>query len=169
MDVSVWEAIFMLVVLKVPMVYLAVVLWWALRATPESSGGADSDGWIRPLTPCGWDDWKRRRSVATATTPGTAVRADARSGADASRMSAMESPQHADRVSGFLCACSFALSGIALARHPALLATTAIVVALVAVRMTKSHRTLAAAAVLIATLAFFFGMVIAVLTDSDLY
>ena len=106
---------------------------------------------------------------ATATTSGTAVRADARSRADASRMSAMESPQHADRVSGFLCACSFALSGIALARHPALLATTAIVVALVAVRMTKSHRTLAAAAVLIATLAFFFGMVIAVLTDSDLY
>ena len=84
-------------------------------------------------------------------------------------MSATETSQNADRVAGFLCAFSFALSGIAVIRNPALLATAAILVALVAVVMTRAHRTLAAVAVAVATLAFVFGMVIAVLTDSGLY
>ena len=74
-----------------------------------------------------------------------------------------------DRVAGFLCAFSFALSGIALVRNPGLLAPVAIVVALVATRMTESHRTLAAMAVLASGIAFFFGMVIAISTDSPLY
>jgi hypothetical protein len=78
-------------------------------------------------------------------------------------------PRSADRVAGFLCAFSFALSGIALARTPGLLAPVAILVALVAVRMTEAHRTLAAAAVLVSGLAFFFGMVIAITTDSSLF
>jgi hypothetical protein len=76
--------------------------------------------------------------------------------------------QHADRVAGFLCAFSFALSGIAIARSPALLATAAIVVGLVAVRMTHAHRTLAAVAVTVAGCAFVVGMVVAVLTDNGL-
>jgi hypothetical protein len=60
-SISVWEAIFMLVVLKIPMVYLAVVVWWAVRAEPHPSGGGEEVGVLEPLTPCGWDDWKRRR------------------------------------------------------------------------------------------------------------
>ncbi len=84
-------------------------------------------------------------------------------------MSAPEAHAHADRVAGFLCAFSFALSGIAIARNPALLATAAILVALVAVTMTRAHRTMAAAAVAVATAAFVLGMVVAVLTDSGLY
>ena len=75
----------------------------------------------------------------------------------------------ADRVAGFLCAFSFALSGIALARTPGLLAPVAILVALIAVRMSEAHRTLAAAAVAVSGLAFFFGMVIAITTDSSLF
>jgi hypothetical protein len=59
--VSAWEAIFMLVVLKIPMVYLAVVVWWAVRAEPEVTDDGDEVGVLTPLTPCGWDDWKRRR------------------------------------------------------------------------------------------------------------
>ena len=74
-----------------------------------------------------------------------------------------------DRVAGFLCAFSFALSGIALARTPGLLAPAAILVALVAVQMTEAHRTLAAVAVAVSGLAFFFGMVIAIATDSPLF
>ena len=74
-----------------------------------------------------------------------------------------------DRVAGFLCAFSFALSGIALVRHPGLLAPAAIVVALVAARMAEVHRTLAAIAVLVSGIAFFFGMVIAISTDTPLY
>ena len=76
---------------------------------------------------------------------------------------------HADRVAGFLCAFSFALSGIAVVRTPGLLATAAILLALVAVVMTRAHRTLASVAVAVAGLAFFVGMVVAVLTDNSIY
>ncbi len=31
----VWEAVFMLVLLKIPVVYLALVVWWAIRAEPS--------------------------------------------------------------------------------------------------------------------------------------
>jgi hypothetical protein len=31
----VWEAVFMLVVLKIPIVYLCAVVWWAIRAEPR--------------------------------------------------------------------------------------------------------------------------------------
>jgi hypothetical protein len=59
--VSAWEAIFFLVVLKIPVIYLAVVVWWAVHAEPEARGGGDEVGVLAPLTPCGWDEWKRRR------------------------------------------------------------------------------------------------------------
>ncbi len=63
MSVSVWEAIFMLVVLKIPLVYISAVVWWAVRAEPDAAGGGATDevGAITPLEPCGWADWKRRR------------------------------------------------------------------------------------------------------------
>lgn len=77
--------------------------------------------------------------------------------------------RNADRVAGFLCAFSLALSGIALVRTPGLLGPAAILVALVASRMTATHRTLAAVAVTVSALAFFFGMVIAITTDTPLY
>jgi hypothetical protein len=84
-------------------------------------------------------------------------------------MSASEASRPADRVAGFLCAFSFALSGIAVVRNPGLLATAAILVALVATVMTRTHRTLASVAVGVGALAFFVGMVLAVLTDNALY
>jgi hypothetical protein len=59
--VSVWEAIFMLVVLKIPLVYLAIVVWWAIRAEPASDEGSEPVR-VLPLTPCGWDEWRRRRT-----------------------------------------------------------------------------------------------------------
>ena len=61
MSVSVWEAIFMLVVLKIPMIYLAAVVWWAVRAEPEAAGGGDEASVLAPSSPCGWNDWKRQR------------------------------------------------------------------------------------------------------------
>lgn len=84
-------------------------------------------------------------------------------------MSAVPAQRNADRVAGFLCAFSFALSGIAIARTPGLLAPAAIVLALVAARMTESHQKLAACAVGIAAASFFLGMSVAVLTDNGLY
>jgi hypothetical protein len=62
-SVSVWEAIFMLVVLKLPMVYLAVVVWWAIRAEPRPDDGREGARTFVPLTPCQWDEWRRSRST----------------------------------------------------------------------------------------------------------
>jgi hypothetical protein len=86
-------------------------------------------------------------------------------------VSAIESaqPRRADTVAGFLCAFALTMSGLALVRHPALLASAAILVALVAARMTQAHRILATLTVAAATLSFFFGMVIAIWTDSALF
>jgi hypothetical protein len=64
--VSVWEGIFMLVVLKIPLVYLAIVVWWAIRAEPTADDGSEPVRTFVPLTPCGWDDWRRRRSARFA-------------------------------------------------------------------------------------------------------
>jgi hypothetical protein len=51
----------MLVVLKIPVVYLSAVVWWAIRAEPEPEGPDESYALV-PSTPCGWDDWCRRRA-----------------------------------------------------------------------------------------------------------
>jgi hypothetical protein len=80
-----------------------------------------------------------------------------------------EHDDRTDSVAGFLCAFSFTLSGIALARSPGVLAPAAILLALVAARMTRRYSRLAAVAVAVSVLAFFFGMLVAVLTDSPLY
>jgi hypothetical protein len=61
-SVSVWEAIFMLVVLKIPMIYLAAVVLWAIRAEPRPGGGSEGERAFGSLTPCGWDEWRRRRN-----------------------------------------------------------------------------------------------------------
>jgi hypothetical protein len=62
---SAWEAIFLLVVLKIPMIYLAVVVWWAIRAEPTPGDGQEPVHALVPLTPCGWDDWRRSRPRRT--------------------------------------------------------------------------------------------------------
>jgi hypothetical protein len=33
----VWEIVFMLVLLKIPFVYLCMVVWWAIRAEPNDA------------------------------------------------------------------------------------------------------------------------------------
>ncbi len=54
----------MLLVLKIPVIYVSGVVWYAIRAEPDPAGsGGDEAGVLPPLTPCGWEDWKRRRST----------------------------------------------------------------------------------------------------------
>lgn len=77
-------------------------------------------------------------------------------------------PRRADTVAGFLAAFSLALSAVALVRQPALLASAAILVALLAARMSDGHRRLAALAVTIGVLAFVVGMAIAVWAETPL-
>ena len=63
MSVYVWEAIFMLLILKLPVIYLAVVVFWAVRAQPQTPGtDGDEVRVLTPLTPCGWRDWKGSRT-----------------------------------------------------------------------------------------------------------
>jgi hypothetical protein len=66
---SAWEGIFMLLVLKIPVVYLAAVVWWAIRAEPTPEAGSGADEAPIPLVPCGWDDWKRQRHVTLRGRP----------------------------------------------------------------------------------------------------
>jgi hypothetical protein len=50
----------MLVVLKIPVVYLCAVVWWAIRAEPQPQEGA---GRLAPgLPPVPGCDWRRRRA-----------------------------------------------------------------------------------------------------------
>lgn len=84
-------------------------------------------------------------------------------------MSAIPHQERADRIAGFLCAFALAIAGIAVARTPALLAPVAILIGLVAARMSEAHRTLAAWTVGLATAAFVVGMVVAIATDGALF
>jgi hypothetical protein len=54
----VWEIVFMLVILKLPVVYLCGVVWWAIRAEPEPLEGAALPAAIEPVAPLAW--WRRR-------------------------------------------------------------------------------------------------------------
>lgn len=84
-------------------------------------------------------------------------------------MSAVRAHHGADVVAGFLCAFSLALSGIAVVRSPGLLASAAVLVALVALRMSEARQRLAAFAVAAGGLAFFLGMVVAIVTANPLF
>jgi hypothetical protein len=57
----VWEVVFMLVLLKIPLVYLCLVVWWAIRAEPRDEQPAlPSRLTDTPVTPGG-----RRRMPRT--------------------------------------------------------------------------------------------------------
>ena len=54
----VWEIVFMLVILKLPVVYLCAVVWWAIRAEPAPLEGAALPAENEPVSPLAW--WRRR-------------------------------------------------------------------------------------------------------------
>jgi hypothetical protein len=49
MRVAIFEVVFLLVILKIPIVYLCAVVWWAIRAEPRPLEGATLPA--EPLTP----------------------------------------------------------------------------------------------------------------------
>ncbi|HET8606099.1 MAG TPA: hypothetical protein VFL66_03615 [Gaiellaceae bacterium] len=57
-----WELLFMILILKIPVVYLCAVVWYAVRAEPEAAGGEStaSDG----PQPSPWRPWQRWRQPA---------------------------------------------------------------------------------------------------------
>ena len=67
----VWEAVFLLVVLKIPIVYLCLVVWWAIKAEPRPEEGAALVARVTPTDhgPCDWRERNRRRLVAGRRPP----------------------------------------------------------------------------------------------------
>jgi hypothetical protein len=53
---ALFELVFMMVILKLPVVYLCVVVWWAVRAEPEPPEGAR----LPSIPGHGWDPPHRR-------------------------------------------------------------------------------------------------------------
>jgi hypothetical protein len=49
----------MLVILKIPVVYLCAVVWWAIRAEPRPPEGAGTVASLGPSPGC---DWRARRA-----------------------------------------------------------------------------------------------------------
>jgi hypothetical protein len=49
-----WELIFMLLILKIPLVYMCLVVWWAVRSEPVPEEPA-------MLVPVARDPWSPRR------------------------------------------------------------------------------------------------------------
>ena len=54
MRVAVYEAVFMLVILKIPIVYLGIVVWWAIRAEPRPLEGAPLPARLPTSPPRPW-------------------------------------------------------------------------------------------------------------------
>ena len=52
----VWEAVFMLVLLKIPIVYLCMVVWWAIRAEPRDEQPAAQRARLRHADLAVWLD-----------------------------------------------------------------------------------------------------------------
>jgi hypothetical protein len=70
----IWELVFMLVILKIPVVYLCFVVWWAIRAEPAPPEGAAK---LAPLElpPCDWSGPRRRTPVRPIPRGGRSVSA----------------------------------------------------------------------------------------------
>lgn len=52
------EVVFMMVILKIPVVYLCLVVWWAVKAEPRPLEGAAAPARLPDHPPC---PWNRRR------------------------------------------------------------------------------------------------------------
>jgi cell division inhibitor SulA len=82
----------------------------------------------------------------------------------------VERTRPAEAVGGFLAAAAIAISVVAVVYRPVRLVPFALVIAFVAVGLTRErHARLAAAAVAVAALGFVAGMTVAVLTGRPLY
>ena len=57
----------MLAILKIPVVYLCAVVWWAVRAEPRPAEGAAVTASLEPPSGC---DWTARRARTPSRGPG---------------------------------------------------------------------------------------------------
>lgn len=57
-----WELIFLMFLMKIPIVYLCGVVWWAIKAEPLPPEGAAKLAEL-PEPPPRWRPWRLRRDV----------------------------------------------------------------------------------------------------------
>jgi len=74
----VWELIFLMVILKIPIVYLCWVVWWAVKSKPLPEEPAA----LQPVlvAPRPWNDPRRPRGPRRPRPHGGPVRSYARTG-----------------------------------------------------------------------------------------
>jgi len=85
------ELVFMLVVLKLPVVYLCCVVWWAIKAEPRPEDGAATRVVVDPDAPCPW--WRRRAALRRPTRGGP-VRGPSRGPVRSARAAAARAQAH---------------------------------------------------------------------------
>jgi hypothetical protein len=57
----VWEIVFMLVILKIPMIYICVVIWWAIKSEPTPPDHAEAPV-VDDTPPAGGSPRRRSRT-----------------------------------------------------------------------------------------------------------
>ena len=63
-----WELIWLMVIMKIPIVYLCWVVWWAIKAEPRHPEGAALTAAVPPGSPgpdSGWRPHRARRQRPT--------------------------------------------------------------------------------------------------------
>jgi hypothetical protein len=65
----VWEAVFLLLILKIPLVYLCCVVWWAIRAEPAPPEPLEPSLVTAPLEPGPRHGWRFARRGARPKQP----------------------------------------------------------------------------------------------------
>ena len=162
-----WELIWMLVILKIPVVYLCVVVWWAIRAKPLPLEPALKPVASEPDPRPGWR-FSRVRPPPAPPWAARLARARVREGGtgEGDAVSSMQ-PEAAGAVGidtlaglmssvaiflGVLGATDFNLSidGTHLDARPVRISVAAVVLALIAAGLGGRHQRLAGAAVAIA-------------------
>ena len=162
------EIVFLMLILKLPIVYLCGVVWYAIRAEPKPPEAAIVPAELRP----GPLAAPRRARASAACAAG--VRTDGPRGARSARAWPARAPggagerparrgprrsRPAETVAGFIAAAALAVGVIAIVYRPVRLSPPALLVALIAVGIGGRFSRLAAAAVAVITVGWVLGMI----------
>src|SRR5471030_1006842 len=163
MSSGAWELIFMLLILKIPMVYLGFVVWYAIRAEPEAGVEPDEHSvwhpWRRPTAPRrpAWETRCRPRRPRAPRYSRPVI-----SGREETR-------RPAETVAGLMAAGALFIGALELVYRQLRLAPAALILALVATVMSRDQQRLIALAIAVIGICFIVGATLQILTHHPLY
>ncbi len=182
---TLWELVFLMVILKIPIAYLCYVVWYAIKAEPRGRGGPagvraspDSPPPARPPPPRARVAARRARTAArpasTRAPRARPLRAPIGSPTVERRRTKIShrtpvARRPAETVAGYLSALAIFVSVVGLAWHPLRLILPSLAIALVAAGMGRGKGRLQFAAVMICAACFFLGLTIAVAISKPLW